>query len=216
MGRQTTLSILGLYNYDNTIFDNMYVPTGIDKDLLVSNILLECAELEVLLPEPTIMKQAITFWSNAMASVWDKMQASTEFVYNPIWNKDGVITESRDITTTRNLGHSSDYTDTHNLTHDRDYDSTQSRAAYNASAFQNTEKVVDNDTLKDTGTLRTAGSDSDTGTIRDAGTISRTEQGNIGITSTQQLIKEEREVSEFSMYNYLVEAFKKRFCLLVY
>ena len=45
-------------------------------------------------------------------------------------------------------------------------------------------------------------------------TIRRT--GNIGVTSSQQLIKEEREVADFSTYKYITESFKKRFCLMVY
>ena len=51
-GRWTTmkssLSILGLYQWDNTLFDPMIVPAGVDKQAVVNNILMDCAELEVL------------------------------------------------------------------------------------------------------------------------------------------------------------------------
>lgn len=216
MGRQALISILGLYEYDNTIFDDMYLPAEMDRSTTVNNILLECAELEVLLPDPDVMKMAISFWSHAQASVWDKLWESTQFDYNPIWNKDGTITESRDITETRNLKRASDFTDTHNLKLERDYDETNDRSAYNASTYQHVDKKVVNDDTSDTGTLRSAGSADDTGTVRDAGTITRRETGNIGVTTTQQMIKEEREIDQFSMYDYIVRAFKERFCLLVY
>ena len=184
MGRQSWISITGLYNYDPTIFDDMYLPAEMDKDLTVSNILLECAELEVLLPDPDVMKQAITFWSHAQASVWDKLWNTTQFEYNPIWNKDGVIKE----TETRDLASTLDGTD------------TDQRSAYNASTFQNQEKtILDHDST-------------DTGTI----TREREEHGNIGVTTTQQMIREEREVSQFNMYDYIVRSFKERFCLMVY
>lgn len=213
---QASISVLGLYQYDNTLFDSMTVPTGMDKSLAVSNILMECAELEVLLPDPDVMKTAIGFWSAASQQVWNKLYESTQFVYNPIWNKDGTFTETHDITQTRNLSKSSDFTDTHNLTLDRDYDDTYDKSAYNSSTYQPADKHVINDTTKDTGTMRTAGSGSDTGTVRDAGTTTRTERGNIGITTTQQMIKEEREVSEFNIYDYIVRSFKERFCIMVY
>ena len=44
----------------------------------------------------------------------------------------------------------------------------------------------------------------------------RTEQGNIGITTTQQMINEEREVDKFNLMDYIIDRFKQRFCLLVY
>lgn len=208
MGRQAWLSILGLYEYDDTIFNNMYVPAGMDKDLLVNNILMECAELEILLPEPDVLRRAIGFWSRSQAKVWDKLYESTQFVYNPIWNKDGVIKE----TETHNLSEIHDLTATRDLKGTLDATDTDKRAAYNSSSFQNQDQTtLDHDTT-DTGTVK------DTGTLKDTGTITRdrTEQGNIGITTTQQMIKEEREVDQFSIYDYIVRSFKERFCILVY
>ena len=40
--------------------------------------------------------------------------------------------------------------------------------------------------------------------------------GNIGVTTTQQMIEEERRVVEFDIYHYIAEDFKADFCLLVY
>ena len=52
----------------------------------------------------------------------------------------------------------------------------------------------------------------DTGTI----THERTEQGNIGLTSTQQLIQEQREVVKLNLMDIIINDFKQRFCLGVY
>lgn len=40
--------------------------------------------------------------------------------------------------------------------------------------------------------------------------------GNIGVTTTQEMIKQEREISLFNIYNIIIEDFKMRFCILVY
>ena len=196
MGRQAWLSITGLYEYDPTIFDTMYVPSGMDKNVLVNNILVECAELEVLIPDPDIMKKVLGFWSKSQAAVWDKLFETTQFEYNPIWNKDGIIKEkeTHDLTAIRDLKN----TDTGSI--------TNQRSAYNASSFQNQEKDVHDLAGTDTGTVK------DTGTI----TREREEHGNIGITTTQQMIKEQREVVEFNVYDYILRSFKERFCILVY
>lgn len=41
-------------------------------------------------------------------------------------------------------------------------------------------------------------------------------EGNIGVTSTQELIKQEREVSRYNIYDEIADDFKARFCLMVY
>ncbi len=42
------------------------------------------------------------------------------------------------------------------------------------------------------------------------------EQGNIGVTSSQQLIQAERELVKFNIYDFIIDSFKARFCLLIY
>ncbi len=80
MSRKAKLSVLGLYSYDSTLFDGLLenLPTYTDEDdvehtldgeVLRDNILLECAELEVVYPEPEFCKQAIEVWSKMRAGV---------------------------------------------------------------------------------------------------------------------------------------------------
>lgn len=40
--------------------------------------------------------------------------------------------------------------------------------------------------------------------------------GNIGVTTTQEMIKEQRSVDLFNIYDIIIEDFKMRFCILVY
>jgi hypothetical protein len=162
----------------------MSIPEGIDRSLLIDNIEMECFGLEVLYPDPSVMKYAVNRWSAASVSVWQHMLETTQYEYNPIWNKDGTITE----TETRNLAGSGDTTIDNSV------------AAFNSTDLQPQAKAV------------TSAETTDTGTI----SRSRSEQGNIGLTSTQQLIKEERDIAEFNIYSYIAGSFKERFCLLVY
>lgn len=43
-----------------------------------------------------------------------------------------------------------------------------------------------------------------------------TRTGNIGVTTTQKMIQEERDIADFTTYKYITESFKKRFCLMIY
>lgn len=204
-----TMSILGLYNYDNTLFNTMQVPAGIDRDnVLVPNLLAELAELEVLYTDPDIMKTLINVWSRKQLPVWNKLQATVNLEYNPIYNKDGYYEETE--STERENSNSTTDSLTAAVT-DAGTNLNQV-SAFNSSTFENREKDTLNNTRNETQTNTGTSSGTESGEV----TRSRHEYGNIGVTTTQQMINEEREVVKFNMVNYIIEDFKQRFCILVY
>ncbi len=194
------LSIMGLYQYDPTIFNVIELPAGVELDTLIAHIIVECAELEVLIPDPAVMKESLTYWSRAQLPIWTKLYNTTTLDYNPIWNKDGTITETHNLQFTDN--------EDRDLASSADSTTTGKVSAFNSNAMQDAEQSI------------ASGSGTDTGTIdrtrTDTGTITRRETGNIGVTTTQQMIKEEREISNFNIYVYIVQSFKSMYCLGVY
>lgn len=237
------LSILGLYQFDQTLFDNLQLPTQFttdDRTVLINNLLTECAEFECVYPAFDFCKAAIGWWSKARLHVWQKLYDSTQFVYNPIWNKDGTITETRTKEYSDEKEGSSESTKTiesekedgiagSTVTHGgQDVTTENKTAGFNSSTYVDKDKqTVDqsyNETVTD-GSQRTVtdsgtetGSTSETGTTsgRESEEYSRVEQGNIGVTTTQQMIKEEREVVQFEIDDFIINDFKKQFCILVY
>lgn len=221
---QAKLSILGLYNLDNSIFDRMVLPEGISAEQVVDDIILECAELELLYPNWDIMELAIYRWSQKSQYKWKKLLATENFEYNPIWNKDGTIkeTETRFGTGTAQSQEKSSTTgsDSQTVTGTRDSTDELKVSAFDTSTYNNREqRTVDEDTSTEASSEGTANS-SRTGTSvsqnEEGRTYERTEQGNIGLTSTQQLVMEERSVADFSVYDVIVQDFKERFCVIVY
>lgn len=216
----TLLSVMGLYQFDDSIFDVMTVPEGVDHDVVVASILTECAELEIMLPDPDVFKTSLGFWSKAQLPIWTKLYNTTNLDYNPIWNKDGTITETRNLARsdleTRNL--SKGDIETRNLANSAQTDATGQVSAYNSANFQNADRQTMSGSGTDTGTINRTGSDS--GTVdrsgTDTGTVTRRETGNIGVVTTQQMIREERNISTFNIYDYIVNAFKYMYCLGVY
>lgn len=86
MGRSATLSPLGLYNWDKSLFDLMVIPSGLSRDVLIDNILAETNELEVLYANPTVFKNLLGVWSRKQLPVWEKLYTTTQYDYNPIEN----------------------------------------------------------------------------------------------------------------------------------
>ena len=224
MALRATMSLLGLYQADPTLFDNLELPEGLELDTLRDNMICELAELEVIYPDPVFMKSAIGFWSKKQLHVWTELYETLLYDYNPIWNKDGTKTETRDLAGTEDVTdgntHSHEITSTRNLAHTDDSTTTESVFGFNSSTAADANKTVLDMDTSDTGTVRDAGSSSDNRSIdrntTDTGTVTTVEQGNIGVTSTQSLIKEQREVVQFNVYDYIIADFRKRFCLMVY
>lgn len=198
------LSILALYNYDENIFDDMDVPAGMSKVTTVENILLECAELSLLYTDPVFIKRAIKQWSDKEQKIWAKLWETENLDYNPIWNVDAKITESETIDRDK-TGSASE-----GVNNDGDITDTTSVTGYNSNDWQSHEKNVrDIDT-----TTRRNSSDTENEDVERELTTERT--GNIGVTTTQEMIKQEREIAQFSTIDFITNSFKKRFCVLVY
>lgn len=194
--KRATMSILGLYFQDPDLFSGMVYPDELDKDVLIDSILAECAELEIIYPDPEYMKNLITLWSKKELYNWRKLYDTTQFVYNPIWNVDGIVTE----TETRNLQNRYQQNEGANNKN------VNAKTGYNSGAFEDAEQ--------DTGRtdIERGGESADTGSV----TRETKRGGNIGVTMTQQMIEAEREVDKFNIYDFIVDSFKRRFCILVY
>lgn len=163
-----TLSLLGLYQYNDQLFDGLRLPKGVNKDTFVDNLLAETAEFEILYPDPEFMANMISVWSTKEFPVWEKLEETLHYDYDPISNYDR---HEESTNTGESLG---------------------KVAGYNASDLVNS-----------------SGASTD---------VKRTARmwGNIGVTTTQQMIEEQRGVVKFNMMDYIIESFIKRFCLMLY
>lgn len=217
---RATLSIMGLYNYDNSIFENMVYPSEMpnaDKQLVVDNILTECAELELLFPSWDFMHDAIEMWSKTELPTWERVYRVALAEYNPVENydrhEDAVDTENRKRDTTRN--DSITNTSTGNSVNSNE--DTLQVAGFNSELMGNKNKNIQNGTnaVSNSGESQqtvTEGETDNTGRVR-----SSRIHGNIGVTTTQHMIEEELDIApKINVIKYIVKSFEQRFCLLVY
>ena len=210
MARGELLSVLGLYRYDPTIFDNFAVPYGVDKDNLVAEIIFETAELEVLIPDSDLLKSMIGVWSNVRMKSWqDMMNVLTVRGYDPFINMDRKETETRDLHGTANntRSYNEQNENTPNLT------TTDQIQSYDSGAWQDRQKRLNSgkETAKHTGSTGDAGSTSDNGTI------TRRTIGDSAMYTKQNIIEQEMRIREqYDIYQIIIGEFKKEFCLLIY
>ena len=205
--------IRALLDWDDTLFDGMVLPDDINDDdtkkLIVDDIILRHGDTPLFIPEPTVMKYYITSWSTRMLPVFTRMWAACSAEYNPIENYDRI--EDRSETTkdtmgnTRTLNTSTSTTGT-NTTED-------SVSAENVTTFSPDTKSVETPNL----------TEADSGTIGDSGnyngslTIKSTIHGNIGVTTSQQMLESELQlVPKLDMVRIISDSWAAEFCLGVY
>lgn len=181
------LSVLGLYRWNNEVFSGLVLPDGVDPEVLTWNILEQCAELETIYSDPEYMAASLANWSSLMLPNWTKIQEALTAEYNPIWNKDGTITETYNYgaITTSGSGSGTEKVAGYNsdTTHTREENSTTSSATQ--QAHTDTHKTV--------------------------------EQGNIGVTESSAMVTHEIQLRRANnIYKIITEDFKNHYCLMVY
>ena len=158
------------------------------------------------------MKLAIKRWTDFNLPIWEHLQKTKEYDYNPIWNKDAYYEEKeeRDLTYTRE----NDGSSTDNSTSGMAGEDIESVQGFNSTSWDNSRKqeTERNGETSSESTAHNEGIDTDTGTIQ----RTRREYVNIGVMTSQSLVKEEREVADFSVEALIVDSFKNKFCLTIY
>lgn len=229
MSREAKISLMGLATWNPDLFDDFNWPAAfsqdedpLDKDAFLDELYSQTAELEILYPDPALMQRLLASWSKVRLPVWDHLWETTQYQYNPIENYDR-IEEGTDTDThsgTDSYGNSVTHTGTD--TNTSTPDTAHYEAAYDSAASGDNDGLVKSS--RDAGEIVDAtvyGSTETTGGTQTYGhKITKGHglhvHGNIGTVTAQDMIKQEREIAMFNLYDTMIDEFKQRFCILVY
>lgn len=191
-----TMSILGLYQYgiksNNDVFENMILPDGIDKELVTNTILEQCAEFEILYPDFDYMKFSIGLWSQRWNRTFQKWYDDLQIEYNPIYNYD----------------RTEEWTETDS--------GTASSSDSASSTSDNYVTAYNSDVLRQESRNSATSTGTQTAETENENVKSGRAYGNIGVTTTVQMLTEDLKFAEFNLVQQIVDCFKTDFCILVY
>lgn len=195
------VTLATIYNYDTSIFDGVEFPSNISVQDFVDTLLMQCGEMPVLYSSPPLLKSLIQVWSNISQYSWEHLAATLTAEYNPIENYDRM----------------EDWQDS-NINNSRYTNSTN-----NTSSGSTKEQVYgynDLATPADNSASTSASTSADTsdsaGNSTSTGTRKGRAHGNIGVTTTQEMLESERRVSMFNFYDAVIRDFQKRFLIWLY
>lgn len=206
MSTMQRMTLIGLYNYDASLFDLLALPEGYDKDTFIDSFLLEHGEKCVLYTDPDFMKFSIGAVSRKWQLELERIYEALSAEYNPIYNYDrheeyedtegvtkgGTMTNKPnfDVKTTPNLSTTSNQTVSGNT-------ETQ-KAAFNSSNYEPDTKVIENTgttQVSQTGNTNTKTTGT-TDNIETSDTEDRTLTheahiyGNVGVTTATKMTDE--------------------------
>lgn len=266
---------------NKSIFDNLELPAGIDKDAVINMIYLRGGDYPVTYTDPLYVYNSLKGWSLAHYRTFEKWVKALDTEYAPLENydrieeisdvsngyKSGNETGTDNITTshtnTRSYNDNEQGSDTEigresdnkSLTRTENLTGTDKRTnAHNISAYNSTTDYVkdfedvsndetsNNNTITENGntiaeTNKTStnsvnkngsGTDTNVGTDQKHAyktasensneTRTRTAKihGNIGVTTSQQMLESELKIAQWNLYEHIADAFISDYCIPIY
>lgn len=209
-----TISLLGIHNYlqrtgQPSFMDADYfiLPESFNdraRETLIALILSESANLETVYPEPDTLKTVVNAWSRARVDAWARMHGALTEEYNPLHNYDRHEEEDGTDTGTRTD------TDTGTVSNDTRDTTTADVTGFNSSTFADDQKTTSTGNGTQTRDL----------TARETRNLANHRElhvyGNIGVTTSAQMLTGELDVRQTDIINIIKEEFIRYFCIMVY
>lgn len=213
-------TLIGTYQYYHNaggdLFELMDLPTGINKDTLCSNILLQGGEFEVQHGNPQFIHIAIGIWSKAWKESFQRWVDALAIEYAPLENYDRMEhwTDEKDRTDDfDSTGSSRSVGTLDNTTTDT---TENTKSAYDSSTYQPYDKV-ESRTVSDTdSTDQTNTTISSDTVINDDNEHNGRIHGNIGVTTSQQMLNQELDLGYWNLYQRITQLFLQEFVIPVY
>lgn len=201
-------TLIGCYQYYNNqgldLFEKLTLPEGIDKDTLTSNILLKGGEFEVQSGSPVFIHDSIEIWAKVYEATFTRWLEALAIEYAPLENYDRM----EHWTDALDGSGSSNSTGTLDTTYDDAVERTKS--AYDSSSYQPYDKVTTHATTDTDTTDRTST------TIDNDSEHNGRIHGNIGVTTSQQMLTQELDMGYWNLYERITQLFLQEFVIPVY
>ena len=191
-------------NANGDLFQGLTLPEGLAKNTLTNNILLQGGEFEVLYSDPFFLQNAISIWADREAATFQRWVDALSIEYAPLENYDRHEnwTDTLDSDGTSRTTGTNDTSTSGTVTTDV--------SAYDSTGYQPKEKVttaetIDNDTTEN-----------NTSTLDNEGVHAGRIHGNIGVTTSQQMLEAELDLGYWNIYSRITDMFLKEFCIMIY
>lgn len=217
---QSTITLIGFNNYMNSInddlFSNLSVPTGIDKDLLINNILMRGGEFEVLYSDPYFMQNMIGVWSSKWQHTMERWVNALSIDYSPLENYDRMEDWVDNGTNSEGITHKENAIGNDYSNSSGDGTNTNTVSAYDAGTYQPHDQATSNTSGTNLSSSLTSTDGTSDITRTNAALHSGRTHGNIGVTTSQQMLQSELDLYKWNLYDEIANLFLNELTIYVY
>lgn len=198
------INLSDLLRIDDTLFDGITLPTNIDRDILENAILRRCMSLTPIYTHTETFKAFTQIFFQTHYTIIEKLMDTVLLTYNPIENYNRLEEIEREETLTAGIG-------TQNTRIGNDGEETiDDVSAFDSDNYSPSTKRNITSTNNQTDTTTRNGKDTT------AEKITTRTSGNIGVTTTQQMIEQERNVAMFNCYDTIARMYEVEMFIGIY
>lgn len=206
-------TLIGFEKYlqasDSSLFADVVLPEGIDKEVLLDTIILKGGEFEPVYLDPYFMKSAIKSWSIKWNRTFTKWLTALSIDYNPLENYDRFEEWANNSTDDR-----TESATAHDVSNSTGSGTTNNgRSAYNSASDYNKH---DNSVTNSLGSNESTANTEAEGSNKHNDTHSGRMHGNIGVTTSQQMLQSELDIAKWSLYDQIADMFINEFLIMIY
>ena len=179
-----------MHLWDGDLFDNITLPSGMDKTTVVNQIMLDNGLLEVVYPQHELLKGLIKAHFLARQLDYQRLWDAVSQTYNPLYNLD------RKNTLTEKTERTDNATGTTASTNENKV------SAFDSSTYQPSEEL-------------TGSTNSNTETQgQDVHTLESHEEGSIGVITPQDMLRREFDIRrDWNIYKFISMDFRDNFMI---
>lgn len=212
----TLLTVSGLLDWDEKVLDGLdhcvdyswlktkpyekyHFFSGAEHSRAKAKVIYECGMFECVYQDPETFKKAVEQWVRANNYRWTRLFQTTLYKYDAISNYD----------------RTEEWEDS-----DKEYEAQKgegsnngnSTATHNVGAYNNDMQKAGEDVSKGSSSYNAKGAKESNKTRKHRARM----YGNIGVTTTQEMIESERRVVNFDIADTVAKEFRQQFCIAVY
>lgn len=176
--------------WDEDLFDDITLPTGMDKTTVVNQIMLDNGLLEVVYPEHDLLKGLIKAHFLAKQLDYQRLWDAVSQTYNPLYNLDRKNTLTEKTERTDNASGTTATTNENKV------------SAFDSSTYQPSEELTGNTNTN----TETQG--------QDVHTLESHEEGSIGVITPQDMLRREFDIrKDWNIYKFISMDFRENFMI---
>lgn len=187
-----------MHLWDGDLFDDITLPSGMDKTTVVNQIMLDNGLLEVVYPEHDLLKGLIKAHFLARQIDYQRLWDAVSQTYNPLYNLDRKNTLTEKTERTENT--------TGNTTSNATQSTEQKVSAFDSSTYQPSEQMSGNTSDTTDATTDSQG--------QDVHTLESHEEGSIGVITPQDMLRREFNIRrDWNIYKFISMDFRDNFMI---